>query len=140
MDEIIDTIEHKASYRYIFRLRPVIIWAVFILIAIIFRIQKWPGALITIVISYSGLLAYLFYSLIKTYPSKNAIYLITKITLMLIGYIILSFLVFRSMYIHPFGGFVVSIIVYMSYTIFYIIQNKIRFKRFTKRNRTIQIN
>lgn len=140
MHEIIDNIGIRDTYRYTFKLRPIITGSLFMLIAIIFRIQHWPGALITIVLSYSGLIAYLFYNIIKIYPSKSFKSLIFKIILMFISYIILSFLIFASMNIHPFGGFFISLISFTIFYLLYFIQDKIRLKKFNNQNQNIQIN
>lgn len=58
MSETIDDTLIKAEAPPVFKFRGVIIWGLFILLGIFFRVMRWPGGLFFIVVASGGLSAY----------------------------------------------------------------------------------
>lgn len=64
--EIIDDHLTGKEQEYVFKIRPVIIWSVLLMIGANFEIMNWPGGAVLVIVFSAGLTAYSFSGLLES--------------------------------------------------------------------------
>lgn len=77
MIDLLDSPEEKKSIRLNYR--PLFIWAFFIVMGILFKIQHWPGSAPIILLSTAGIASYSISKVLFIYKTENIPFIILSI-------------------------------------------------------------
>lgn len=72
-EELIDSVEGVKEIRITYR--PVILWSVFLLLGIVFKVQHWPGGSVLLLLTSSGMTAYCLSKVIMITKRENLVFL-----------------------------------------------------------------
>jgi hypothetical protein len=123
-EDILDQNLVDEKHKTIFKIRPVIIWLVFLTIGLLFRILYWPGAGILILVSTAGLQAYCLNGFIKS-KERNILNTILSILGLIWFVVMLGGIVFNNG--HPYNIYglgVYSVVFAIYFIIYYLIIRK----------------